>query len=341
MQGNKKLRCFIVMPFTYAEFNNSDGNKIELIENELTHIYEEMFHKAVSSYNRDGVEFIAVHRNDNKSGSFVKSIVTCLHEYDLVLADLTGANANVFYELGIRHTLRNGTIILSQNCMELPSDLRQHMTIEYKYHRDAIEFSNYYRQFETQLHDAIQERFENINESDNPVRDFLEVRTEFRNEDRIRSITNNIAIVDLYKEEFKNYIKLTLNMLYCWSRKQESIKWVFMKDLQSFVVKLMNSNERLDIMLFFEKLSFQMRINTHNLEVIKQELMKVGDYKKDALPTYGLSDISGKFHPMYDILHCYKFEDNGTFVSVKQDPIIASFDTVIELWKEELCQISS
>jgi hypothetical protein len=54
-----------------------------------------------------------------------------LNQADVVLADLTDMNPNVFYELGVRHTLKNRTILVSQSWDDVPSDLRQYGVIIY------------------------------------------------------------------------------------------------------------------------------------------------------------------------------------------------------------------
>jgi hypothetical protein len=65
------------------------------------------------------------------TGKLIDSIVEHIHRADVVLADTTDRNANVFYELGIRHSLRKGTIIVCQAGQELPSDLRALWHIQY------------------------------------------------------------------------------------------------------------------------------------------------------------------------------------------------------------------
>lgn len=119
IKPQKQLNCFIIMPFTSATFKDSDGAEHTLDKEELKDIYEGLFRKAVRSYNKNGVSFVNVHRNDNQQGDFVKSIISKLDKYDLVIADLTGLNPNVFYELGIRHTLTNGTILITQSKSQL------------------------------------------------------------------------------------------------------------------------------------------------------------------------------------------------------------------------------
>ncbi len=48
-----------------------------------------------------------------------------------VIADLTGQNANVFYELGMAHALEKDVILLAQDVSDVPFDLRQMNIIEY------------------------------------------------------------------------------------------------------------------------------------------------------------------------------------------------------------------
>lgn len=51
---------------------------------------------------------------------------------DLVIADLTGENANVFYELGYAHAAGKNTILLTRSLSDLPFDLRHRIVIEYR-----------------------------------------------------------------------------------------------------------------------------------------------------------------------------------------------------------------
>lgn len=50
---------------------------------------------------------------------------------DLIIADLTGRNANVFYELGYAHALEKRTILLTQNINDVPFDLQHRRLVEY------------------------------------------------------------------------------------------------------------------------------------------------------------------------------------------------------------------
>ena len=66
--------------------------------------------------------------------NILRDIIRGIAEADLIVADLTGLNPNVFYELGIAHTLGIPTILLTQNLDELPFDLRAYRANEYSTH---------------------------------------------------------------------------------------------------------------------------------------------------------------------------------------------------------------
>jgi len=50
---------------------------------------------------------------------------------DLIIADLTRKNANVFYELGYAHAVDKRTILITQSLKDVPFDLRHRQLVEY------------------------------------------------------------------------------------------------------------------------------------------------------------------------------------------------------------------
>ena len=51
----------------------------------------------------------------------------------LLIADLTGQNANVFYELGLAHAISKDVILLTQSMEFVPFDLKTIRCIVYEY----------------------------------------------------------------------------------------------------------------------------------------------------------------------------------------------------------------
>ena len=63
----------------------------------------------------------------------VKEIWYLIFNCKIIIADCTGRNPNVFYEIGIAHTIGKPTIIISQNIDDIPFDLRHLRSIIYDY----------------------------------------------------------------------------------------------------------------------------------------------------------------------------------------------------------------
>lgn len=102
-----------------------------------------------------------------KPGSFIKDILEHLQSSFIVIANLTGLNPNVFYELGVRHTLSKRTIMITEDLESLPSDLKEYRAIEYKPDITAVE------EFKLNLSKTIEEILRNPDHPDNPVQDRL------------------------------------------------------------------------------------------------------------------------------------------------------------------------
>lgn len=116
---------FIVMPFTEQTIVTQDGER-KYSEKHFDDIYATL-RDAVREYNPD----IHVDRMEQKFGNIVSHIIRRLHTADVVIAVLSGKNPNVFYELGVRHSLRRNTIMLVEYRDEYPFDLSGHYSEEF------------------------------------------------------------------------------------------------------------------------------------------------------------------------------------------------------------------
>jgi tetratricopeptide (TPR) repeat protein len=101
-------------------------------------------------------------------GNITHDIIRDLAESDLVIADLTAASANVFFELGIRHAFRkSGTVHIVDAAHSLPFDIRQYRAVEYT--TDLSEIPDVVNS----IAEAIKKRENQPERPDNPVHDAL------------------------------------------------------------------------------------------------------------------------------------------------------------------------
>lgn len=104
---------FVLMPF----------------KDELTPVYQDHI-KSVA--NKLG---LSVSRADDffSSGSIMRDVWEAIYSAKAIVADCTGRNPNVFYEIGIAHTLGKLVVLISQSIEDIPFDLRHLRTIIYNY----------------------------------------------------------------------------------------------------------------------------------------------------------------------------------------------------------------
>ena len=66
--------------------------------------------------------------------NIIKDIVNKITSSDLIIADLTDLNPNVFYELGLAHAFRKPVLLLTQEIDHVPFDLKSYRLLEYSTH---------------------------------------------------------------------------------------------------------------------------------------------------------------------------------------------------------------
>ncbi len=116
-------RCFVIMPFSGEGTPRNSAYWTDFFENFLKTNIESLGFQCERS--------TASNRN------IIETLVGDLFSADIVLAVLTDKNPNVFYELGVRHTLSNGTIMIIEEGQELPFDLRHFGVIYYNRENEA------------------------------------------------------------------------------------------------------------------------------------------------------------------------------------------------------------
>lgn len=103
--------CFAIMPFS-AESN--------LIFNTVSNSLSEVGMRTIRADKIYSTQPIMV------------SIMQSINRAEVVIADLTGKNPNVLYELGMAHVLKDNVILLAQDIRDVPFDLTHLRVILYE-----------------------------------------------------------------------------------------------------------------------------------------------------------------------------------------------------------------
>lgn len=117
--ARKKGMCFVLMPFT-SEWSDRIYYKV------LVPILE-------------GCGLIPTRADDLFGQNVMEDIWSAINSASIIIADVTGRNPNVFYELGIAHTLGKNVILLTQADTDVPFDIKQLRYIKYSDNKDGYE----------------------------------------------------------------------------------------------------------------------------------------------------------------------------------------------------------
>jgi tetratricopeptide (TPR) repeat protein len=123
-----KPLCFVLMPF--GKKKDVTGREID-----FDHIYDKFIKAAIEKANMEPVR-----ADEEVTGGVIhKHMFERLLLCDFAVADLTLANANVFYELGIRHGTRPwSTVSLFETRTRLPFDVQPFRSLPYTYENDQV-----------------------------------------------------------------------------------------------------------------------------------------------------------------------------------------------------------
>lgn len=144
--GETGMHCFVLMPF----------------DDEFDAVYEHLIKKPLeeAGFVVDRADSLLNQRN------ILQDIVEGIAQSDLVVADLTDLNPNVFYELGLAHALGKRTVIITRDLSSLPFDLRSYRANGYStFFTDAEDLSK-------ALKEIAQTVVEGSAEFSNPVQDY-------------------------------------------------------------------------------------------------------------------------------------------------------------------------
>ena len=231
-----RKRVFVIMPF---------GGEFDAI-------YEEIIQEPFADAGYDVIRADAIRGSEN----ILSSIIKLLNASELIVADLSTANPNVLYELGIAHALNKKVILIVQIIEDLPFDLRSYRFIEYG--KNQI----------SKMRDAkkeIRELIESVKSGDakfgNPVTDFSGIDHALSSDidDEYNDDNGDLGFMDYQDRYLENTETLS------------SIITGVSERLNTITYKL-NTNTK--------KLEERGQSNSQNMYIIRSIAVDINDYAK-------------------------------------------------------------
>lgn len=123
--------------FSVSEYKNIDNDLISVMmpfSGAFTNVYNKI--KSIAdSINMRCTKADEIWNNH----SIIQDVVSLIDKSKIVICDCTGKNPNVFYEMGIAHTLGRNVIFITQLENDIPFDLRHLRYIHYLNNKEGLE----------------------------------------------------------------------------------------------------------------------------------------------------------------------------------------------------------
>ena len=119
--------CFVIMPFrTKTDVARSD-------EVNFDRVYEDIIKRGVERLNNEGLVIKCIRSDEvERAGLIQERMIEYIADADVAVVDITTQNPNVFYELGVRHALRDRvTVLLRRKGTSNPFNIAGMTAIEY------------------------------------------------------------------------------------------------------------------------------------------------------------------------------------------------------------------
>lgn len=223
--GFNMKKCFVVSPI------GDPGSDIRKNADQLyQHIIKPVCEKC---------GFVAERVDEfNTSGSITQEILDALNDYDLVIADLTGHNPNVFFEIGYRTKSQKPIIHLKRKEEVIPFDVSAIRTFEY----DLTDLD---------MVTATKERLEQVikNFKYDEAKDSKKNSNSFENNMIVASLNDIQYKLDVLTEEIKkkenDTIKTVIETFNAQKQEPESFETEMMKILMPELIKNPNAADAL------------------------------------------------------------------------------------------------
>ena len=225
--------CFVIMPFSATEKHS---------ENYWDNFFERFIKPSIESLG------YSCRRSKAGPSNIIKDVIHELLNADIVIAVLTDYNANVWYELGIRHALKVGTIMIIEEGQKLPFDINQYGVIIY--HDSILGASEFLNDLKIFI-----EKIENKKSVDNPVQEFIS--KENSNVEYQRRIDD---LETMYKSKLDKIVQLLQDLQNGNDRKEKTRSPISRKVL--WVDDFPSNNEAIIDLYRQQDVNFDLAINT-------------------------------------------------------------------------------
>lgn len=123
--------CFVIGPI--GDRHAEPGSPLRAVYEQSIEVWESVIEEACAHHGLTPVRADMM----SQPGEITEQVFLALRDSEIVIADVTGGNPNVMYELGLRHSLRKPTVQIGER-ERLPFDVSTIRTIQFRRTRHGL-----------------------------------------------------------------------------------------------------------------------------------------------------------------------------------------------------------
>lgn len=223
--------CFVIMPFSKTK-----GSRTEEYWDRHWNFLKEKIEE---------IPGIVAKRSEALRGDILRQIIIDLYSADIVVADLTDLNPNVYWELGVRQSYKNGTVTIAESKRRIAFDMGMKSILRY-YPKDAMKNEEFVKQFKKAIIDCI----DNPDAIDSHVLDTLGGRGSLyqiiNHEENLRRIEALLSEINYNRTTFLSYLTESIKNLKLREAGKEDEVQMISKRMVTSAIELLLVNRYLN-----------------------------------------------------------------------------------------------
>jgi hypothetical protein len=238
LEKKQNKRCFVIMPFSKTTAEHTEAYW-------STH-YKDFLKPLIENYPE-----IEAFKSEALRVDIVKQIIADLLTCEVVVADLTDHNPNVFWELGVRQSFKSGTITIAEDGTPLPFDIDKKGTLFYFPH-DHIKNAQFINDFSRAIKDCI----DNPKKCDSLILEAFKRGTLFeifQHDETLRRLEAVLSECDTNSKLFSTQVEQCKTNVEIRSSEQKKAVTLDQRLLRSLALELLITERYVDEPLTFYK----------------------------------------------------------------------------------------
>jgi len=209
----KEKVCFVIAPIG-AEKSEIRTRSDQVLKHVITPAVKECGYKAVRA---DKI---------SEPGIITSQVIQHLLNDPLVIADLTGHNPNVFYELAVRHAARKPCVHIIQKGEAIPFDVSQSRTIDFDY-RDLDSADHCREELIRQIHNVEKDP----SDVDSPISVAMDLQMLRQSKNPLE--TSNAQIISML-QDIRSSMEILRGDTYLLKQKMSALTSVKLEEIDPF-----------------------------------------------------------------------------------------------------------